>query len=312
MIFIIEMAKKFKKHTTLHRQSTFTVVENTELLKFLYDVIKDKTKTKVKAMLAHKQIRVGNEVTTQFNEPLKPNDKVTVSWDGPFKKIAYTGLKIVFEDEHVIVINKRSGLLSVGTAKEKKMTAYRIIQDHIQEDNPAAHLFVIHRLDREASGLMVFAKSRQAQLEMESTFPASAMRRKYLIACQGTFEKDEDTISSYLKESKALIVYSTNNPKDGKKAISYYSVVKKNEYYTLLEAWQETEFKHQLRSQFSAMKHPILGDKKYDATQNPLGRMALHAKVLTFQHPATHEEVTFETKVPDDFLMIFRQKYYAS
>ncbi|HRP61458.1 MAG TPA: RNA pseudouridine synthase, partial [Vicingus sp.] len=206
---------------------------------------------------------------------------------------------------------KRSGLLSVGTAKEKSMTAYRIVQDHIQQDDPAAHLFVVHRLDRETSGLMVFAKNRRAQQEMQDTWSQTVLKRKYLVVAHKTFEKDVDTISSYLKESKALIVYSSNNPKEGKQGVSHYSVVKKNEYYTLLEAWQETELKHQLRAQLSAIKHPILGDKKYGSTENPLGRMAFHAKVLTFIHPTTHQEVTFETKVPDDFLMIFRLKYYA-
>lgn len=305
------MAKKFRKgKSDTNRQSTLAVTENTELLEFLLLKIKDKSRNKVKAMLAHKQIKVGNDVTTQFNQPLKPNDKVVVSWDGPFKKVAYQGLQIVFEDDQIIVINKRSGLLSVGTAKEKSMTAYRIVQDHIQQDDTAAHLFVVHRLDREASGLMVFAKNRTAQQELQDTWSQTVLKRKYLIATHKTFEKDEDTISSYLKESKALIVYSGNNPKEGKKGVSHYSVVKKNEYYTLLEAWQETELKHQLRAQLSAIKHPILGDKKYGSTENPLGRMAFHAKVLTFIHPTTHQEVTFETKVPDDFLMIFRHKYY--
>jgi len=166
-------------------------------------------------------------------------------------------------------------------------------------------------LDRDASGLMVFAKNRKAQLEMQATWGKTANKRKYLIVAEGTFEKDEDTITSFLKESKALIVYSSmHDSKESKKAVSTYSVVKKNEYFTLLEAFQETERKHQLRAQLTAMKHPIIGDKKYEATQNPLGRMAYHAKVLAFIHPETHEEVTFETKVPDDFLKLFRYKYY--
>ncbi|MCC7332432.1 MAG: RluA family pseudouridine synthase [Flavobacteriales bacterium] len=305
------MIKKSKKSKNPNgRQSTFEVVEETVLLDFLLKTIKDKSRTKIKALLAHKQIKVGNEVTTKFDYKLLPSFKVTVSWDMPFKKVVYQGLKIVFEDEHIIVINKRSGLLSVGTAKEKKTTAYRIVQDHIQQTDPTAHLFVVHRLDRESSGLMVFAKNRKAQQEMQDTWNQTVAKRKYLIATQGTFEKDEDSIVSYLKESKALIVYSSNNPKEGKRAESNYSVVKKNEYYTLLEAWQKTELKHQLRAQLGAKKHPILGDKKYGATENPLGRVAFHARVLTFIHPASHKEVSFETNVPDDFLMIFRQKYY--
>lgn len=301
-----------KKGKETHRQSTLTVLASAELLDFLMLNIKDKSRNKVKALLAHKQIKVGNDIVTQFNHELKSDDKVVISWDGPFKKVIYQGLKVVFEDDSIIVINKRAGLLSVGTTKERKTTAYRIVTDHIKQEDSAAHLFVVHRLDRDASGLMVFAKTRAAFQELTDTWLDTAMKRKYLVITQGTMEKDEDSISSFLKESKALIVYSGTNPKDSKKGVSHYSVVKKNEYYTLLEAWQETEHKHQLRAQLTGIKHPIVGDKKYGATENPLGRMAFHSKVLTFLHPVTHQEVTFETKVPDDFLMIFRQKYYES
>lgn len=299
------------KKSIKNRQSTFNVGEPSELMSFLLLTIKDKSRNKIKSMLAHKQIKVGNEIVTQFNHELKKGDKVTVAWDKGFKKVIFQGLDIVFEDDDIIVINKKSGLLSVGSAKEKKQTAYRIITNHIQQENPANHLFVVHRLDRDASGLMVFAKNRKAQLEMQATWDKTALKRRYLIVVQGTFEKDEDTITSFLKESKALIVYSTKHEvKGSRKAISHYKVVKKNEYFTLIEACQETERKHQLRAQLKAMEHPIVGDKKYEATENPIGRMAFHAKELTFIHPATHKEVKFETKVPDDFLKIFRYKFY--
>lgn len=307
------MAKRaYKKKGDTNRQSVLTVTEPIKLLDFLIIKIKDKSRVKIKALLAHKQIKVGNDISKQFDHELVAGDKITVSWDGPFKKIVYQGFTIVFEDDSIIVVNKRAGMLSVGTTKERKTTVYRIVSDHIQQEDPAAHLYVVHRLDRDASGLMVFAKTRSAQQELIDTWQSTAVKRKYLVITQGTMEKDEDTMSSFLKESKALIVYSGTNPKDARKGVSHYSVVKKNEYFTLLEAWQETEHKHQLRAQFNGLKHPIVGDKKYGATENPLGRMAFHAKVLTFNHPKTHKEVTFETKVPDDFLMIFRQKYYEN
>ena len=299
------------KRTNKLRLSTYEVTEPTELMAFLLLTIKDKNRSKIKSMLNHRQFKVGNDVITQYNHALKKGDKVTVSWDKGFKKVSFQGLNIVFEDDSIIVINKRSGLLSIGSAKEKKLTAYRILRNHVQIDDPSNNIFVVHRLDRDASGLMVFAKNRKTQLEMQATWGKTADKRKYLIVTEGTFENDEDTITSYLKESKALIVYSSqHDSKESKKAVSRYSVIKKNEYFTLLEACQETERKHQLRAQLTAMKHPIVGDKKYDSTQNPIGRMAYHAKVLTFIHPETHKEVTFETKVPDDFLKLFRFKYY--
>jgi 23S rRNA pseudouridine1911/1915/1917 synthase len=304
------MSKKFKKPNAYrNRKSTFKVDENNELLSYLLLAIKDKTRNKIKSLLTHKQIMVNNKIVSQYNLELKKGDEVCISWDRAFKKISYQGLSLVFEDEAIIVINKRSGFLSIGSKKEKRQTVYQVLTNHIQKDNPTARLFVIHRLDREASGLMVFAKSKAAQIELQDTWVKTLSKRKYLIITEGTIEKDEDTINSYLKESKALIVHSSPNPKHGKKAITHYSVVKKNEFYTLLEAWQETERKNQVRVHLQSIGHPIIGDKKYGAIENPLERTALHAIKLVFQHPTTFKELTFETKVPEDFLKLFRHKY---
>jgi len=293
-----------------NRQSIFTVKKEEELLTFLMTNIKDKTRNKIKAMLTHKQIKIGKDITSQYNHLLKAEDKVTVSWDGPFKKENYDGVKIVFEDDDIIVINKRSGLLSIGSAKEKRQTAYRIVTSHIQVDNPVARLFVIHRLDREASGLMLFAKNKRSQMALKESWLETFQKNMYLAVAQGTIAEDKATITSFLRESKALIVHSSNNPKDGKKAITHYSVVKKNEYYTLLEAHLETERKNQLRVHLKSIGHPIIGDKKYEAKQNPLERTALHLRRIVFKHPVSQEEMSFETKVPEDFLKVFRFKYY--
>lgn len=307
------MSKKNQKHSSKskkNRQSTIIVTEDTELLPFLILNVKDKTRNKLKGMLTHKQFMVNKDIVTKHNHALKKDDKVIVSWDAPHRKQNYDGIKIVFEDDDVIVINKRSGLLSIGSAKEKRQTAYRIVTAHIQFENPVARLFVVHRLDREASGLMVFAKNRDAQLELKDNWERTFAKNMYLVVAEGTIEEDEKTIKSYLRESKALIVHSSNNPKDGKEAITKYSVVKKNEYFTLLEAYLHTERKNQLRVHLQDIKHPIIGDKKYGSKQNPLNRAGLHLRKLTFLHPKSQEEMTFETKVPEDFLKVFRFKYY--
>ncbi|MGB0887859.1 MAG: RluA family pseudouridine synthase [Vicingaceae bacterium] len=306
------MAKKFnpKRSFKKNRTSTFPVTKEIELLQFLLVVIKDKSRNKIKAMLSHKQFKVGKEIITQYNHQLKPGDEVTVSWDGAFKKEKYEGVKIIFEDDDIIVIDKKSGLLSIGSAKEKRQTAYRIVTNHIQQINPVARLFVVHRLDREASGLMVFTKNKQAQVDLKDSWEQTFKNNLYLAVTEGTIEEDKLTITSYLNESKALIVYSGNNPKVGKKAITHYDVVKKNEFYTLLEATQETERKNQLRVHLKSIGHPVIGDKKYDAKENPINRTAVHLRKINFIHPATNEKMEFETKVPDDFLRIFRHSFY--
>lgn len=306
------MAKKFnsRKKIKKSRQSTYAVTTDVELLTFLLANVKDKSRNKIKAMLTHKQFKVGKDIITQYNHPLKKGDEVIVSWDGAFKKESYEGVKIIFEDDDIIVINKRSGLLSIGSEKEKRQTAYRIITHHIQQENPVARLFVIHRLDREASGLMVFAKNKQAQVDLKDSWQETFSKNLYLAVAEGTIEEDEATITSFLNESKALIVYSGNNPKLGKKATTNYSVVKKNEFFTLLEATLETERKNQLRVHLKSIGHPIIGDKKYDAKKNPLNRTAVHLRKINFIHPASNKKMEFETKVPEDFLMLFRHKYY--
>lgn len=306
------MAKKFnpKRSFKKSRTSTFPVTEDIELLNFLLVIIKDKSRNKVKAMLTHKQFKVGKEIITQHNHELKAGDEVTVNWDGAFKKEKYEGVTIIFEDDDIIVIDKKSGLLSVGSEKEKKQTAYRIVTSHIQQLNPVARLFVVHRLDREASGLMVFTKNKQAQVDLKGSWDSTFQNNLYLAVTEGTIEEDTKTISSFLNESKALIVYSGSNPKVGKKAITNYNVIKKNEFFTLLEATQETERKNQLRVHLQSIGHPILGDKKYESTQNPINRTAVHLRKINFIHPATNEKMEFETKVPEDFLRIFRHNFY--
>ena len=307
------MSKKFSNPGTKgkkNRQSIFTVAKKEELLPFLLVNIKEKSRNKIKAMLTHKQFKVGKDIITKHNHLLKIDDTVTVSWDGAFKKESYEGVKIIFEDDDIIVINKRSGLLSVGSEKEKRQTAYRIVTNHIQNENPIARLFVVHRLDREASGLMVFTKNKSTQDDLKASWVKTHHKNLYLAITEGTIEEDKATITSYLRESKALIVHSSKNPKDGKKAITHYNVVKKNEFFTLLEATQETTHKNQLRAHLKSIGHTIIGDKKYEAKQNPLNRAAIHLRKITFTHPVTLKEISFETKVPEDFLKIFRHKYY--
>jgi len=307
------MSKKFKKPNAFkNRKSSFKVSEETTLLPFLLLSIKDQTRNKLKSLLTHKQVTVNGKITSLHSTPLKKSDEICISWDRAFKKITYQGVSIVFEDDDIIVVNKRSGFLSIGSKKEKQQTVYQVLTAHIQQENPTARLFVIHRLDREASGLMVFAKNKAAQAELEDTWEKTLQQRKYLIVTEGTIEKDEGTISSFLVESKALIMHSSLNPKNGKKAITHYAVIKKNEFYTMLEAWQETERKNQARVHLQSIGHSILGDKKYGATGNPINRTAIHAIKLVFQHPTTCEIVSFETKAPEDFLKIFRHKFYKN
>lgn len=299
-----------KKNTKNIRISRLSVTENAQLLDFLISAIKDKNRTKLKGMLARKQFMVNNTITKQFNFELKKGDVVKVSWDKPFREMSYQGVTIIFEDEDIIVVDKKSGLLSISSGNPKVQTVYKTIKHHVQLDDPLAQVFVVHRLDKDTSGLMVLAKNKNSQIALQKTWDKTITKRKYLAVTEGTFVEDKGTIDTFLKENKVLVMFVTNNPKDAKKAVTHYEVIKKNEYFTLLEAFQETERKNQLRVHLKSLGHPIIGDKKYESKVNPIGRMAMHLKQLVFIHPTTKKEVSFETKVPDDYLKLFRTKYY--
>lgn len=303
--------QKKSPNKNLNRVSRLKVEAADELLNFLLQHIKDKTRNKVKGMLARKQFMVNDKIIKQFDHALKVGDIVKISWDKPFRELSYQGVKVVFEDDDIIVVDKKSGLLSISTGKTKMQTVYKTITHHVQLDDPLAKIFVVHRLDKDASGLMVFAKNKNSQVSLQKDWDRTIANRKYLAVTQGTMENDEGKIVNYLKENKALMMYVVANKSDeAKLAVTHYQVIKKNEFYTLLEAHQETERKNQLRVHMKSLGHPIIGDKKYEATENPIGRLALHLKQLAFIHPITKKEVVFETKVPDDYLKIFRSRYY--
>jgi 23S rRNA pseudouridine1911/1915/1917 synthase len=292
------------------KQLTFTVSEPDELMKFLMAQMPAKSRTTIKSYLAHKQVLVNSKTVTQFNHPLKPGQQVVINLgivqDAPY----YRELKIVFEDAFIIVINKEAGLLSVATddSKGQEKTAYSILNSHIKNTNPRGRVFVVHRLDRDTSGLMMFAKDKEVQEQLQETWQDTVLERFYSVVVQGKVEKEKGTITSWLKENRALVIYSSPKPNDGQKAISHYRLVKSNENYSLLEVELETGRKNQIRVHMQDLGHPVIGDKKYGATQSPINRLALHARVLSFIHPATEEKIRFETDIPKKFLDLFKEQ----
>lgn len=175
----------------------------------------------------------------------------------------------------------------------------------MKEQDPANKIFVVHRLDRETSGIMIFAKSEEIQAKLQENWNETIIERTYIAVVEKPIEKDKDVITSYLRESKALIVYSSNKPSEGQKAITHYSTIKKNAKYSLLEVNLETGRKNQIRVHMQVIGHSIIGDKKYGSTVSPINRLGLHAQVLAFTHPITKEQMRFETPIPKIFLKLF-------
>lgn len=288
------------------RQSNLEVTEQAELMKFLMLKFPEKSRKDIKSLLAHHQISVDKEVVTKFDYPLQSGQKVVVNWAKVLIEKQPQGLNIMYEDAYIIIIEKQAGLLSVATAAEKEQTAYSILSEHVKKRDPKNKIFVVHRLDRETSGVMMFAKSEKVQQLLQKSWQETVLERTYVAVVEGSVRKEQGTITSWLTESKSLIMHSSRTPNGGQKAITHYKVLNKNKHYSLLEVNLETGRKNQIRVHMKDIGHSVIGDKKYGAAKHPIARLGLHARVLAFKHPINEEELRYETDIPKEFLNLFR------
>ncbi len=277
------------------------VKEETQLLEFLYTILPDRSLNSVKGILKRGQVFVNGKATTQFDDKLQPEDRVQIRTRVATDDVKFKGIQILHEDDDVIVIEKEAGLLSIASDRERQLTAYRQLSDYVRNIHPQNRIFVVHRLDRDTSGIMMFAKSKNVQQALQNSWHESVRERTYIALVEG-FVKQGGTITSWLKENKAFIVYSSRQPNDGQKAVTHYEVLESNRRYSLLKVALETGRKNQIRVHMQDIGNPIVGDKKYGSRQNPIGRLGLHAHALAFQHPTTGEEMQFESKAPSSFL----------
>lgn len=281
---------------------------NDELMKFLIENLPGKNRNNIKSLLKNGQILVNGVRTSQFNYLLKEGDEVIVS-ASRMTENHLQGIKIIFEDDDIIVIEKPEGMLSIATDKERERTAYNIVKEYIKAKNPQEKLFIVHRLDKGTSGVMIFAKTEGIQQVLQTNWQKFVKERKYVAVVEGKVEKNRDTIISYLKENNAMVTFSSPVEIEGsKKAITHYEVLKRSRAYSLVEANIETGRKNQIRVHMQGLGHSIIGDKKYGAKTNPLRRLGLHARTIVFKHPRTNKILSFETKIPVRFSSMFKVK----
>lgn len=215
-------------------------------------------------------------------------------------------LKIIYEDKYIIVVDKKAGMLTIGTEKEKERTLYHELLTFQKQKNKNNKIFIIHRLDKDTSGLIMFAKSENIKKIFQDNW--NTVTRQYLALVNGVVDKKADTITSYLKETKTLLVYSTSD-KTGKFARTDYDLIAQNKDYSLLKVDIKTGRKNQIRVHLNDIGHPIVGDKKYgNVKKDPLRRMCLHANKIVFFHPILKKEVTIETEIPKDFIKLSMKK----
>ncbi|UOK64947.1 RluA family pseudouridine synthase [Paenibacillus sp. OVF10] len=281
------------------------MTEPDELLNFLLQHLKS-GRNAVKSILGRGQVSVDQKVVTKFNEALTPGQIVYIRKEGAVAAPSLTGINILHEDDDIIVIRKEAGLLSIAADKTDDLTAYRQLTEHVRRTNPLNRIFVVHRLDRDTSGVMMFAKSEEVQQKLQNNWKENVQDRVYVALVEGAVAKEEGTISSWLKETKTLKMYSSSRPNDGQHAITHYKRLKSNREFSLLEVRLETGRKNQIRVHMEDLGHPIAGDRKYGARTRDLGRLGLHARILSFIHPTTDELMSFETDIPKPFLYPFR------
>ena len=300
--------RKTKKTANVQRQpravaryTTYQVHQPAELMEFLMKVMPGISRNKVKALLTHRVVYVDQTITTQYNFPLQPGMKVQISKTRGQKEFRSSLLKIVYEDAYLIVVEKREGLLSIATAREKERTAYSILTEYVQRSAREHRIFIVHRLDRETSGLMVFAKDEKTKRNLQDNWANIVTDRRYVAVVSGEMEKDSGTVISWLKDNKVYVSYSSIVNNGGDKAVTHYKTIKRANGYSLVELKLDTGRKNQIRVHMQDLNHPIVGDEKYGSTVNPIGRLALHAFRLWFYHPVTGELMKFETPYPLSF-----------
>jgi RluA family pseudouridine synthase len=208
------------------------------------------------------------------------------------------GLVILHEDRDVLVVDKPAGLLTMGTNRDKERTAYYILMDYVRKGEAKSRnrVFIVHRLDRDTSGVLVFARNEEAKFRLQDQWDET--RKKYLAVVHGKLKKSSDTITTYLAENDALVVYSTADPAKGKLSHTAYRVLRETKDFSLLEVDLLTGRKNQIRVHLAGIGHPIVGDKKYGKGDKTHPRLALHAWSITFNHPYSGKPLTFTAKVP--------------
>ena len=278
------------------------VLEKGELLETLYVLFKDLSKKKIKNYLKDGGVLVNGKVVTKFNTPVKKNDIIELSKINKTHK--KSNLDIIYEDEYFFVINKPAGLLSISTTKEKEKTAYHLVREFIKNRKKSDKIFVLHRLDKDTSGVLVFVKDNTLKNLLQNNWDKYVKTREYVALVIGNV-KNVDDYTCYLKEIGPDKVIVTNK-KDGKIAVTSLKTINKNNKYSLVKVNIKTGRRNQIRVVLNHLGNPIIGDKKYGGIKS--NRLYLHASKLTITNPLNNKTYTFESSVPTSFKKVFKDE----
>ncbi len=274
-----------------------TVQKEMPLLEYLYANL-DMPKKRIKQYLRHGSIFINNNKVTQYNYQLYPG--MTIQIDTKTKTKTNLPFEIVFEDDNIIVVNKPSGLLTIATLKEKEKTLYHMVREYLLTKDKTAHIFIVHRLDKDTSGIVILAKNEKIKNMLQSNWNEIVQVREYIAVVHGTLPTKEGRVEQYLQETATNLTYVSKN-NSGKKAITNYKVLKENNNYSLLQINIETGRKNQIRVALNSLKHPIVGDKKYGLKNDSAKRLFLHANRLKLYYAPLKKDLLFEVSTPHEF-----------
>lgn len=282
------------------RAVDYSVTREATLLPFLRETLTGKSRNNVKSLLTRKLVAVDGKPTSQHDLPLKPGQIVTIL---PVSAPAVSGLSfpILYEDERLIAVNKPAGLLSVGNERERVKTAYRKVSDYVKSRDINAKIFVVHRLDRETSGVLIFAKDPDTQKAFQEHWNDIVTRRGYYAVVEGAPKPAEDTVVSHLIETATHLVFSGQPGLNSRRAVTHYRTMAAGHGYALLDVSIDTGRKNQIRVHMQDIGHPVAGDRQYGAKTNPLGRLCLHACELSLTDPVTGKALSFVARMPKEF-----------
>lgn len=288
----------------------YRVERSSVLMEFLLEKCHT-SRNNVKSLLSGHFVLVNGSPVSRHDFLLAKDDEVKLSKypvrgqtdegrGAPKKKIS---LKVLYEDADFIAVDKPAGLLSIESDKDPEC-AFGYVLEGMRQENPAARPYILHRIDKETSGVLIFAKNVKIHSLLRMDWNKYVTLREYYALVEGKMEEKEGTIVSYLKENRNNLVYVTHDP-SGQKAVTHYSVVRENDVYSLLRVRIDTGRKNQIRVQMREEGHPVVGDDKYGCNKNPIGRLGLHAAALEFRHPVTGEQISVTSPMPPSFRSVF-------
>lgn len=299
---------KISEYRERHKATSYRVKSDCTVEEFFAKQMSGKSKTAQRQLLSKGAISVDGKVLKRLDDLILAGSYVTVAPRPEPQFVMPDGLRIMYEDDWLIVVYKEAGLLTIATNNEKEKTAYAYLSAYLKFYNRNDKIFIVHRIDRWTSGVLIFAKNETAQTILRHNWDDMVLSRRYVAVVEGRMEYTEGTISTWLEEDPVTTYVRVTRPGIGKKAVTHYRLLDEVPGYSLLELQLETGRKNQIRVHMNYIGHPVVGDKKYGAHLDPIGRLCLHAQQIEFEHPMTGRILNFESRIPANFLQILENK----